>query len=88
MVEPPFGAALFAPSPDRCDGGQRLAIKLIACRFNEAEQPRLTGDQRFPSSAEAYEMHSFGGFVKKLDAIAIPFTAWGWLAVAVQYRSH
>jgi hypothetical protein len=47
----------IAPSPDRSDGGQQLAIKLIACRFNEIEARRI-------SLGSAQDLRSFGAAVK------------------------
>jgi hypothetical protein len=45
------------PSPDRKNGGQRLANKLIACRFNEIEVRRI-------SLGSAQDLRSFGASVK------------------------
>jgi hypothetical protein len=47
----------IAPSPDRSDGGQRLANKLIACRFDEMTVRRI-------SLGSAQDLRSFGASVK------------------------
>jgi hypothetical protein len=63
--------------PGSEDSGQRLAIKLIACRFNEMGVRPICRCRGEASVTSARELLNFSALVKKLGAIATPFGAWG-----------
>jgi hypothetical protein len=84
MVESPSRPLQIAPSPDRRDGGRWVAIKPIACRFDEAR--RSDGARGFLKGRP--ENAQFRPNRQKLRRASEPFGARLQQPVAVQHGSH